>query len=207
MGYHYRLVARRHGMVWDEREVNGAFGAAWKAMPAPVTTRVLRPDDDRGWWRELVWRVLDEMKPEAGFDRERFFVDLYGHFAEPGVWELYPEVRDVLARLRERFKLGIVSNFDGRLRSLLAQFGILDLFEVVAISSEVGADKPDPFLFEAALAMAGVRADEALHVGDDPVHDWEGAEAAGIRCFRLERPGNSLVDLVGYLEAGAVAGL
>jgi len=200
VGFHYALVARRHGVEWDERTLDRAFHLAWRAMPPPAASRAPRADDDRGWWRELVGRVLDSVAPNESFDRDAYFAALYRHFAEPGVWELYPEVKDVLGELRRRYQLGIVSNFDGRLRTLLSQFAILDYFEVFAISSEVGADKPDPFIFEQALKRAGISATEAVHAGDDPLDDWQGAAAAGIRCFQLERPKNSLLDLPEYLK-------
>jgi len=61
--------------------------------------------------------LLDECKVRGPhFSRYAFFETLYGKFAEPEVWDLYPEVREVLRHLGGKFKLGILSNFDGRLR-------------------------------------------------------------------------------------------
>jgi len=56
-------------------------------------------------------------------------------------------------------------------------------------SAEAGARKPDPAIFEAALALAGCSAPEAVHVGDTREEDVEGAEAAGIRALLLDRKG------------------
>ncbi|MBA3387392.1 MAG: HAD-IA family hydrolase, partial [Chthoniobacterales bacterium] len=69
-------------------------------------------------------------------------------------------------------------------------------FRAIIISSEVGADKPDSFIFKRALDLAGVDATQALHVGDDPVHDWQGAAAAGLQVFELKRPQVTLRELV-----------
>jgi putative hydrolase of the HAD superfamily len=195
---HYREVAERHGFAPEEEKLGQAFRAAFRTLPPPLTTRLPRPDDDRGWWRTLVDRVVEETGAPASFNRDRYFDELYEEFTRPGVWELYPEVREVLGQLAGRYRLGIISNFDGRLRTILRQLGLGDAFEVIAISSEVGAEKPDPWIFERALALAGVNALEALHVGDDPECDWEGAERAGLLSFRLDRPGN---DLRGVLQA------
>jgi putative hydrolase of the HAD superfamily len=60
----------------------------------------------------------------------------------------------------------------------------------------MGADKPDPLIFRRGLALAGVEAEEALHVGDDPDRDWKAAGEVGLRVFRLHRPKNSLRDLL-----------
>jgi putative hydrolase of the HAD superfamily len=197
---HYREVALRHGFAPDVAVLGRAFTSAFRTLPPPVTTRAPRPDDDRFWWRALVDRVLDETGAPENFDRQAYFDELYREFTLPGVWALYPEAAEVLAHLAGRCRLGIISNFDARLRTVLGHLGIAELFEVVVISSEVGADKPDPWIFQRALEMAGVAPGAALHVGDDPECDWEAAEAAGMQVFQLERPRNSLTDL-----AGAVA--
>ena len=200
VGWHYREVALRHGCVIGESELQAAFGAAWKGMPSRVATRVGRADDDRGWWRELVGRVLARCDVAAGaLDRDAYFAELYDEFTRPGVWELFPEVRAVLEALHPHYRLGVISNFDGRLRAILRHLGIAHYFQPIVISSEVGADKPDRWIFQHALEIAGCAPSDALHVGDDPVRDWQAAAAAGFRCFRLERPANSLRDLHGWL--------
>ncbi|CAA9240200.1 MAG: haloacid dehalogenase, IA family protein [uncultured Chthoniobacterales bacterium] len=197
VGYHYAIAGRDVGLDLEARAVDRAFASAWKQMPRRETTRAPREDDDKGWWRELVDRVMDEVAPATHeFDRDAFFEAAYGHFAEPGVWELFPEVLEVLQSLRPQYRLAVISNFDGRLRVIAEQLGISKFFEHLVISSEVGADKPEPFIFERALQLLGVSPNEALHVGDDPKGDWEGAAAAGMHVFRLDRPQNSLRDVV-----------
>jgi len=199
VGWHYRDVALRHGADLGEDALNRAFRSAWKAMPPPVETRVPRTDDDREWWRAVVSRVLDECGVSGEMDRAACFAELWAEFVKPGVWELYPETREVLATLARRFLLGIVSNFDGRLRTILPQLGIADFFDCFVLSSEVGADKPSPHIFQEALRRFDVRPNEALHVGDDPDGDWRGAAAAGLNVFELRRPQNSLRDLFALL--------
>ena len=69
------------------------------------------------------------------------------------------------------------------------------------ISSEVAAEKPDAWIFQQGLKHAAVVPEAAVHVGDDPFRDWQGAAAAGLHVFRLDRPANSLSDLVARLTA------
>jgi putative hydrolase of the HAD superfamily len=148
--------------------------------------------------------VLDEVAPGVSeLDRDAFFEAAYGHFAEPGVWEFYPEVPEVLEALSGRFGLAVVSNFDGRLRMILEHLGLTKFFSHVFLSSELGADKPDPEIYRRALRLTGVQPNETLHVGDDPERDWDGAAAAGLSVFRLDRPRNSLRDLLPSLERRA----
>jgi putative hydrolase of the HAD superfamily len=106
----------------------------------------------------------------------------------------------VLEELQPRFQLAVISNFDGRLRFILEHLGISKFFAHIFISSEIGADKPDPEIFCRALKLAELKPDEILHVGDDPERDWEAAIAAGLSIFRLDRPTNSLRDLVTMLK-------
>jgi putative hydrolase of the HAD superfamily len=132
-------------------------------------------------------------------DRDNFFEIAYEHFAEPGVWELYPEVPRVLEELQPRFQLAVVSNFDGRLRFILQHLGISKFFARVFISSELGADKPDPEIYRRALRLLNLQPNEVLHVGDDSERDCAAATAAGLSGFLLDRPKNSLLELLKFL--------
>jgi putative hydrolase of the HAD superfamily len=197
VGHHYSFVARRIGLPFDADALDAAFAACWKEMPARPAIDGPRDDDDKGWWRELVNRVLDRVAPDLGeLDRDAFFEGVYSHFAEPGVWDLYPEVPEVLEALTGKFQLAVVSNFDGRLRMILEHLGVSKFFAHVFLSSELGADKPDPEIYRRALHLSETRPNETLHVGDDPERDWKGATAAGLAIFRLDRTRNSLRDLL-----------
>jgi putative hydrolase of the HAD superfamily len=61
------------------------------------------------------------------------------------------------------------------------------MVDFVVISAEVGVRKPDPRIFEEALRRAGVAAGEAVHVGDLPEEDIEGARRAGLGAFLIDR--------------------
>ncbi len=103
----------------------------------------------------------------------------------------YPDVIPALEALRERgVVLVVASNWDCSLPEWLRPTGILELVDGVVTSAEVGAAKPDPRVFERALAVAGVGPAEALHVGDKVDNDLEGAAAAGVRGVLLQREGD-----------------
>ena len=199
VGWHYRDVASRHGADLDEALVNAAFRSAWKAMPPLHETRTHRDDDERGWWRELVFNVLGDLRAGRELNRDAYFEELWSEFTKPGVWALYPEIIGVLSGLRGRFRLGVISNFDSRLRKILPQLGIAEFFEDLILSGEVGAEKPSPHIFAEALRRLEIEPGEALHAGDEPKADWRGAAAAGMRVFELNRPENSLRDLFALL--------
>jgi len=197
VGYHYALVARELGLKWDSHELDRAFQNAWNAMPPRAAIDGPRDNDDKDWWRQLVDLVLNEIAPSLSeLDRDNFFEIVYEHFAEAGVWELYPEVIEVLEKLSPRFQLAVISNFDGRLRMILEQLGVSKFFSHVFVSSELGADKPNPEIFRRALRVIELQPNQVLHVGDDPERDWDAATSVGLSIFQLDRKKNSLRDLL-----------
>jgi putative hydrolase of the HAD superfamily len=202
VGHHYALVGERIGLTLDATALDRAFATWWKQMPSRPAIDGPREEDDKGWWQELVDHVLDEVAPGTSeLDRDAFLEGAYAHFAEAGVWDLYPEAAEVLGSLGGRFDLAVVSNFDGRLRMILEHLGVSQFFSHVFLSSELGADKPDPEIYRRALQLSGAAPTETMYVGDDPVRDWQGAASAGLSVFRLDRPRTSLRDLLPIVES------
>ena len=202
VGDHYALVADEVDLKLDPAALDRAFFAAWKKMPPRSAIKGPRENDDKDWWRQLVDLVLNAVAPSLSeLDRDNFFEIAYEHFAEAGVWEAYPEVVEVLEKLQPRFQLAVVSNFDGRLRMILEHLGLSKFFQHVFVSSEIGADKPDPEIFRRALKFVGFEPNQVLHAGDDPKRDWKAASEAGLSIFELDRPKNSLRDLVKKLKS------
>ncbi|MFL6583897.1 MAG: HAD-IA family hydrolase [Chthoniobacterales bacterium] len=200
VGHHYALVGRGIGVQLEVDALNRAFAVSWKRTAPPAGTGDPRADDDKGWWRALVFDVLEQVAPEMHeLDRDNFFEVAYEHFAEAGVWQLFPETATVLEELATRYELAVVSSFDGRLRVILEQFAVSKFFRFVFISSELGFDKPDPRIFQRALELSGRTGGEVLHVGDDPERDWNAARAAGLHVFELRRPQNTLRELLAFL--------
>lgn len=119
-------------------------------------------------------------------------------------FEAFPEAPRALADLRRRgLKLACVSNWDYELRDVLCRVGLAPCFDLVLSSAEAGAAKPDPAIFERALAALDCLPADALHVGDGPA-DVEGARAAGIEVLLIDRAGGgdiaSLDEIVDHLR-------
>jgi HAD superfamily hydrolase (TIGR01549 family) len=106
-------------------------------------------------------------------------------------FDAYPDAAPALRELRDRGeKLVAVSNWDCSLPAVLERCGLGELLHGTVSSAVAGARKPDPAIFEPALELAGCGPDEALHVGDTPEEDVEGARAAGIRALLIDRNGS-----------------
>jgi putative hydrolase of the HAD superfamily len=89
--------------------------------------------------------------------------------------------RPVLEALRERYRLGIVSNFYGNLEAVCHSAGLTSLFAVLVDSHCVGAEKPDPAIFHVALEALRAAPEATVFVGDSLRRDREGARRAGMR--------------------------
>lgn len=135
---------------------------------------------------------------------------------ERNLWRRVPPgLRQALAEAGGRgWKLGIVSNSEGKLLDILREVGVAHLFDVVIDSGVVGVAKPDPRIFDLALSALGSSRDQAIYAGDVPEVDVEGARAAGIRAALIDTldhyPGYTAaprfrhtVELIGALLSGA----
>lgn len=209
VGESYARIAARHGIRVESQSVETAFRQAWKATPPLLHPEGQPPadDDDASWWRALVARTFATVTgtPLPDETLAPLFAELYAHFAEPGVWELYEDALPALNRVRDTHRLFVLSNFDRRLFTILEDLDIASRFERILVSSEVGASKPHPRIFRQALTAAGVSASQCLHLGDDRKCDLEGAQQAGMHSRLVDRPSTTLLTLVTELDVNTRA--
>jgi putative hydrolase of the HAD superfamily len=192
VGRVYSEAGGRHGVTADSHALEAAFLRAFRDKKRDSIPQ------DREWWRSVVAETFrgfgEPHDPAALFD------DLYGHFARPDAWRLFPTAKETLRELRARgYRTGLISNWDDRLPDLLEGLGLLDGLDPVVVSYRVGAEKPAPRIYETALREAGVDADRALMVGDDREADFDGARACGMRAILLDR--NARADGDGTLRS------
>lgn len=141
------------------------------------------------FWRELT----NDWLTEAGLDASKTN-DVVEHASEllfgkdSKVFELYDDVLPCLDALRSAgMRMAIISNWDNSLHRTVAMFGLTEYFEIVVASLEEGVEKPDPLLFRITLERLGIKPEDALHVGDNPIDDWQGAKNAGMRGIVIDR--------------------
>ena len=181
----YCQVGRQHGSKYDLDQIDPRFRAAFQKEEEADRADGWRTSEERERrrWQHIVAQVLDDVS-----DPEACFAKLYEHFSQPGGWRLETEVATVLQELAGRgFVLGMASNYDRRLRSVIASLPGLSPLQHLVISSEVGWRKPAPRFFAALCAATGLSAGEIFYVGDDPENDYQGAIDAGLQTVLLNR--------------------
>ena len=131
-------------------------------------------------------RERGEGRTEADF--AGFFEELHAEFAHPRTWRLYPDALPTLKAMNKLGRVvGIVSNWDERLFELCDGLKVTPWVDFVLASAVEGTSKPDREIFRRALAKAGGRPSEALHVGDSYREDYCGAKKAGLKALLLCR--------------------
>ncbi len=138
------------------------------------------------WWIAR-YRAVGESLGLTGAMLDDFLATVVsGHFGGDAL-HVVADAPAALARLAARgMVLGVISNWDDTLESILENKGLLRFFAFVLASGVTGDPKPSRRIFERALARAGVRAAEAWHVGDDPRADAVGAQRAGLHALLLD---------------------
>jgi putative hydrolase of the HAD superfamily len=183
----YWEVSQRFGSGLSVATIRDRFAAAFAREEEIDRQRDWHTDEEREKrrWQDIVAAVLDDVS-----DPGSCFQTLYHHFALPGAWKVHEEAAGLLPKLADGgYVLGLASNLDCRLRSVVAGFPELRPMRHLAISSEIGWRKPSPRFFAAMTETCGCRADQVLYVGDDLVNDYDGARAAGLRALLFD-PGN-----------------
>ena len=162
---------------------------------------------DHGFWAIFHAYLLEALnEPMSG--RNGLVQQLVENTQNSDNWDqILPGTRAALERIREKFRIAVISNADGKIERVLSRCGIADCFESITDSGIVGVEKPRPEIFEAALKTMNVRPEESLYVGDVYSVDYVGATNAGMEAILFDVAGayrdrsESRVESVAQLES------
>ena len=106
-----------------------------------------------------------------------------------GIVNMSPDTRNLLRKLRNRFRVGLLSNYPGgeAIRRSLIKNRADALFDAVLVSGDLGLVKPHPAIFRAVTQALGVSPQHCLYVGDNWLADVQGARQAGMITLRFVR--------------------
>ena len=189
VGESYAAIAAKYGTSVTPAELFKRFRICFDSAP-PLAFPGADPAEieslERQWWKRLVAQIFEPWGKFTSF--EEYFDELFAYFARPDAWLLYPEATETLAALKQRgLLLAVISNFDSRLVRILGGLNVGVTFAEIFVSSSVGYAKPQPQIFNIALARFGLTPEQALHVGDSETNDLQGANNAGVRALLVDR--------------------
>jgi len=185
-------VITRHGRAVSAADVATAEYHGKRAIDAQMRAR--RTGTDATRHQPYVEAILDGLGvPPAAWPH--IAAELRDENTRNSLWRVvHADTPAVLAALRQRgFRLGVVSNADGRVPAALAERGLAQHFSAIIDSHIVGVEKPDPRIFHLALDACGATPAEAMFVGDIYEIDVIGARNAGLTPL--------LIDPLGLYEA------
>ena len=134
-------------------------------------------------------RLLHLLQERAGFDaaaaREGAEQAFGAFLRERQRVILYARALEVLEHLARRYQLGALTNGNADVYKTDAG----EYFDFAFLAEEIGASKPAPAMFHAALERSGARPSEVIHVGDNPEHDVLGALRVGLRAVWINPAG------------------
>ncbi|GLH04480.1 Rhythmically expressed gene 2 protein [Gryllus bimaculatus] len=180
----YAIVGSMYGVEVNVKDITSNFKLNWKLLNKehPNFGKMSGLGWEK-WWYELVCRTFRASTTRNSF-LEASKLDLIAQhlikgYSSGSYYELYPHVKEVMENLqKQKIILGVLSNNDERLISVLEHLGLLPYFNFVFTSYNVGYEKPHCEIFQKALQCSKVLPEHALHVGNSPVLDY----FAAIKC-------------------------
>jgi HAD superfamily hydrolase (TIGR01662 family) len=188
-GEGYAQFCRKYGVDVDPARFSAAVAAA---------SSILDEEQEHIYDPEIFVRYTQRIIEEMGGRGERVGAiarEVYDEWAACQHFFLYDDVTAVLRELAARgLKLGLISNSHRCLVSFQQHFELNGLIAGAVSSAEHGYMKPHSSIFEAALKLVDVRAEESVMVGDSLSHDIEGARRVGMRGVLVHRGEDDMAD-------------
>ncbi len=169
---HFYQIYKQHGIDIDYEQFSKAFFKADDSLVAENPSHLNLTDVVF----EQVKRVLKEL---SCYEKS-----LQKAIANNFLINSFKNIKGaipVLKQLKKKFFLGIISNNYGNLQEICKETGLSDIMDVLIDSNEIGAEKPDPKIFNTALKRLNLKPHEAVMVGDNIKRDIIGAKEVGLR--------------------------
>ncbi|VDK50108.1 unnamed protein product [Anisakis simplex] len=183
VGGAYADFARRFGVHCDADALTTAFMKNFKLLSVQKPCYGFGKDGSFAWWSEIIRNCFEDVNVTTKFENfDDFSKQLFNHFCTTEPWQLIDaEASEHLTRIRSKgVHIGVISNFDSRLRSVLEQFKLVGLIDLLLLSGEIGIEKPDPRIFQLAANRFQLDSTaQMVHIGDNVKKDYDGARAAG----------------------------
>lgn len=140
------------------------------------------------WWRMLIRNIMQSIDPKITVEETQYVADiLIDYYQTDAAWLKLDKANELIDSIRkesaEQPTIGIISNFDNRLKIILENTKLPN-FDFILASYDIGVAKPNPQIFHYAQKLTAknlkfVQRNEALHIGNTPTLDYMAARAAG----------------------------
>ena len=141
---------------------------------------------DHSFW----WMFYSQLLARIGLDDDAVRDQLVSSIRQSANWDVIPPgTREQLQQIGARYKIGVISNADGKIEDVLRRCNMADCFRTITDSGLVGYEKPHPEIFRQALQVMKAAPEESLYVGDVYSVDYLGATSAGMQAILMDVSG------------------
>ena len=171
----YHACGQQAGSRHDILEIRRRVAFALGSRAEPTDDESTNEPRERAFWKRVIRDVFDDVA-----DTDALFERLWEHFGRPTSWTIAPDAEPALRALSEQpDRWAIASNFDARLRNVVAGHPALAAVPALFISSEIGWRKPHDRFFTAVEERLELHSGELLMIGDDDARDIQPARSRG----------------------------
>jgi len=193
------LLGAKYGLEFDEEKVGDAWKKANEHFEDDYINRFPYMSNEERYNLDLEFNefVLMSIGIE---DNLRFYaLKIYEELGEFIELLPFPETEEVLGHLKQDgYILGIISNWSNILSECCSRLGLSRYFNFILSSAVERSQKPDSAIFQKALVLAGVKPEEAIHIGDFYETDVLGARGVGITPILIDRDSGAMVQFVHF---------
>lgn len=217
-GETYFNILQKYGVAGKDMNAGDfkkVFKESWNEMSSDLPPDgkdrfISHPRGTRGWWEDLI-DIFSVKLSGKKIQNPKIYEEIFNALDDPDVWILEPTLNELLTFAKENhIGIGIISNWDLRLRELLTSIGIIHYFDPVIVSSEFGYEKPSALIFEKAMQITGLPPESHIYVGDKIHFDYTPTKALGWQSYILDPAGKeefkncetikSLSELIGKIK-------
>jgi len=184
VGAVYAQTAREHGLKIEDDQIDKRF---YEIFGDLQKNKKITQGEEKEFWRNVVWETFRPFTETKTLDP--IFEKLWNLFAQGDHWRLSEHAVSSIQTIRKRgYQIALLSNNDSRLRQVIQDLGIEDLFDELFISAEIGYEKPQLEIFRHVEENLQKKPAEILHLGDSYSRDFEGAQKAGWSALLFGKP-------------------
>ncbi|WP_438491562.1 HAD family hydrolase [Paenibacillus sp. IHBB 3054] len=153
-----------------------------------VKNEIYKTEDEELERYTNYYRTIAEMLPEINITKEQAKIIAYDRVYNDSNYVFFDNTKKIIEGLKEKYKIGVISDTDPSIKRVLKNAGIYDYFDNMALSYELGENKPSPGMFRHALEVMNLPAIETVLI-DDYEKNLDGASTLGIQSIlTLSRP-------------------
>lgn len=177
----FKYVNKEKFLSIEKERINNAFSSAQKYL---FNEKLIKNREEELIHFSNFYKLFSENLPELQINNiEDLAKDMVYNTSK---YVFYEDVKEVIPRLKNKYKMAVVSDAWPSLENVFIDADMKKYFEIIVISTQIGTLKPDPRMYETAIESLKVKNAEAIFI-DDNINNCLGAERLGIKSILMSR--------------------